>query len=131
MGCYGIGVSRLIPAIIEQNNDKDGIIWPVEVAPYRVIVSALDVTDENIMAKAKEVYDSLSASGIKVLFDDRDERAGVKFKDADLLGVPVLVVIGRDSVKNNTVELKLRKDKEKIIGSKEEVLEKIKGFLNG
>ena len=131
MGCYGIGVSRLIPAIIEQNNDKDGIIWPVEVAPYQVIVSALDVTDENIMAKAKEVYDSLSASGIKVLFDDRDERAGVKFKDADLLGVPVLVVIGRDSVKNNTIELKLRKDKEKIIGSKEEVLEKIKGFLNG
>lgn len=131
MGCYGIGVSRLIPAIIEQNNDKDGIIWPVEVAPYRVIVSALDVTDENIMAKAREIYDSLSASGIKVLFDDRDERAGVKFKDADLLGVPVLVVIGRDSVKNNTIELKLRKDKEKIIGSKEEVLEKIKGFLNG
>ncbi|MCX5711971.1 MAG: proline--tRNA ligase [Candidatus Omnitrophica bacterium] len=131
MGCYGIGVSRLIPAIIEQNNDKDGIIWPVGVAPYQVIVSALDVTDENIMAKAKELYDSLRVLRINVLFDDRDERAGVKFKDADLLGVPVLVVVGRDSIKNNTVELKFSKDKEKIIGSKEEVLEKIKGFLNG
>jgi len=131
MGCYGIGVSRLIPAIIEQNNDKDGIIWPKSIAPYQVIVSALDVTDENLMAKAKELYDSLRVLGINVLFDDRDERAGVKFKDADLLGVPALVVIGRDSVKNNTVELKLRKNKEKIIGSKEEILEKIKGFLNG
>ena len=131
MGCYGIGVSRLIPAIIEQNNDKDGIIWPKSIAPYQVIVSALDVTDENLMAKAKELYDSLRVLGTNVLFDDRDERAGVKFKDADLLGVPALVVIGRDSVKNNTVELKLRKNKEKIIGSKEEILEKIKGFLNG
>ncbi len=131
MGCYGIGVSRLIPAIIEQNNDKDGIIWPKEVAPYQVIVSALDISDENIMARAKELYDSLRTLGINVLFDDRDERAGVKFKDADLLGVPALIVVGRDSVKNNTVELKLRKNQEKIIGSKEEVLEKVKGFLNG
>jgi len=131
MGCYGIGVSRLIPAIIAQNNDKDGIVWPKEISPYQVIVLPLDTTDGNIMAKAEEVYEELERDGIEPLLDDRNERAGVKFKDADLLGISLQLVIGRDSLKNNTLELKIRRDQKKIIKAKTEVLQEIKEFVNG
>ncbi|MFA5145429.1 MAG: proline--tRNA ligase [Candidatus Omnitrophota bacterium] len=131
MGCYGIGVSRLIPVIIEQNNDKDGIIWPKEIAPYKVIVLALDATDKNIMGSALEVYQELEQAGIDVLLDDRDERAGVKFKDADLLGIPLQVIIGRQSQKDNNLELKIRRSQEKIIKPRSEIREAIDGFING
>jgi prolyl-tRNA synthetase len=111
MGCYGIGVSRLIAAIIEQNNDGDGITWPKEVAPFQIIILPLDVTNQEVMQAANSLYQELKASGWDVLFDDRDERAGVKFKDADLIGVPASIVIGKKSIEEKNIELKIRKDK--------------------
>ena len=131
MGCYGIGVSRLMPAIIEQNNDKDGIIWPKEVTPYEVIVLALDVTDKKLMELACQVYKELGDAGIDVLLDDRDERAGVKFKDADLLGVPLQVIIGRAAQKEGNIELKLRRTQQRIIKPKSEIIKEIERFNNG
>ena len=131
MGCYGIGVSRLISAIIEQNYDKDGIIWPKEVTPYKVIILPLDTTDKKIMELATDVYKKLEQNSIDALFDDRDERAGVKFKDADLLGIPLQVIIGKESSKMNTVELKLRRSGEKIIKKKEIIYKEIGKLING
>ena len=131
MGCYGIGVSRMVSAIIEQNNDSLGIIWPKEVAPYKVIILALDVTEKKIMDTAECLYRELEEKNIEVLLDDRDERAGVKFKDADLLGIPLQVIIGKSSLKDNTIELKFRKDQNKIIKTKSEILDAIKGYIYG
>jgi len=128
MGCYGIGVSRLIPAIIEQNQDKDGIIWPSQISPYKVIILPLDVTQEAIINRARQVHELLEKEGISVLLDDRDERAGVKFKDADLLGVSLQVIIGKEGIKNNTLELKIRRGAEKISAAEDVVLGKIKEF---
>ncbi len=131
MGCYGIGVSRLVSAIIAQNHDKDGIVWPKEISPYQVVILPLDTTDRKIMGKAVEVYKELEQGGIEVLFDDRDERAGVKFKDADLLGISLQIIIGRESLKKNTLELKIRRNQKKIIKTKTVILEEIKRFVNG
>jgi prolyl-tRNA synthetase len=131
MGCYGIGVSRLIAAIIEQNHDEHGIIWPKEISPYKVIVLALDVTDKKIMKKALDVYNELNNQGMEVLFDDRDERAGVKFKDADLLGISLQLVIGKESLKKGALELKIRRNHKKIIKKKTAILKEIKKILHG
>ena len=110
MGCYGIGVSRLISAIIEQNNDMNGIIWPKEVTPFSVIILPLDITNPQIMQEALSLYQQINAAGYAVLLDDRDERAGVKFKDADLIGLPVSVVIGKKSIEEKNTEVRIRKD---------------------
>ena len=131
MGCYGIGVSRLISAIIAQNHDKEGIVWPKEISPYQVIILPLDITDRKIMGKAKQVYKELGQSGIEVLFDDRLVSAGVKFKDADLLGISLQVIIGRGSLKKNTLELKIRRNQRKITKTKKIILNEIKRFVNG
>jgi len=111
MGCYGIGVSRLIAAVIEQHHDEQGIRWPVPVAPYEVIVTPIG-KDEAPLAKATEIYEALTAAGVEVLLDDRPERPGVKFKDADLLGIPVRLTVGARGLKQGTVELKKRTDTE-------------------
>jgi len=131
MGCYGIGVSRLIAAIIEQNHDAAGIIWPNEISPYKAIILPLDVAQTMIMEKAQDIYAKLDELGIETLFDDRDERAGVKFKDADLLGITLQVIIGKETLENNSVELKLRSNNQKFIVKQTEALKKIKGILNG
>jgi prolyl-tRNA synthetase len=130
MGCYGIGVSRLIAAIIEQNHDAQGIIWPREISPYQVQVIPLDITNAQIRETAFGVYDELSKIGIAALIDDRDERAGVKFKDADLIGISAQVIVGKESVKNNTIELKIRRTQEKKVGAKEEIMKLIRETVN-
>lgn len=107
MGCYGIGVTRLIAAIIEQHHDDNGIRWPVQVAPYEVIVTPIG-KDEAPLAKATEIYEALMAKGVEVLLDDRAERPGVKFKDADLLGIPVRITVGSRGLEKGAVELKAR-----------------------
>lgn len=107
MGCYGIGVSRLVATTIEQHNDADGIRWPVSIAPYKVHLVSIG-KDEPVLAAAKKLYDDLGAAGIDVLWDDRDERPGVKFKDADLLGMPFRVTIGAKALANGNVEMKPR-----------------------
>ncbi len=131
MGCYGIGVSRLVPAIIEQNNDVEGIIWPKEVTPYQILVLPLDVTNSQIMQEAVALHDQLAGLGFEVLLDDRDERAGVKFKDADLLGIPLQVIVGKESLKNNLLELKNRRTQEKLFEQAAGVLAKINHFYHG
>ena len=107
MGCYGIGVSRLVATTIEQHNDADGIRWPVSIAPYKVHLVTIG-KDEPVLATAKKLYDELAQAGIDVLWDDRDERPGVKFKDADLLGMPFRVTIGAKALANGNVEMKPR-----------------------
>ena len=109
MGCYGIGITRTLQAVIEQSNDKDGIIWPISVAPYTVCITPLAVApDTQVMQLAEKVYADLSAQGVEVIIDDRDERPGVKFKDADLVGFPIRIGIGEKSLAKGEVELKLR-----------------------
>jgi len=112
MGCYGIGVTRTLAAIVEQHHDKDGIIWPMSVAPYHVIITLVKPDDEVQSALAEEIYEKLEAVGVEVLLDDRKERPGVKFKDADLIGIPVRITVGKLAAES-MVEYKLRRDAEK------------------
>jgi prolyl-tRNA synthetase len=107
MGCYGVGVSRIAQAAVEQSHDKNGIIWPVAIAPYQAIVTVPNIADENQMAIAQQLYSDLNAAGIETILDDREERAGVKFKDADLIGIPFRVVTGR-AIAQGKVELVTR-----------------------
>ena len=109
MGCYGVGVSRTMAAAIEQNNDADGIIWPAAIAPYQVLVVPVNVKDELSSQMAEEVYSNLLKAGIEAAIDDRKERPGVKFKDADLIGYPVRIVIGPKTVTEKQIEIKIRK----------------------
>jgi prolyl-tRNA synthetase len=109
MGCYGIGITRTMQAIIEQGNDKDGIIWPLSVAPYQVCITPLAVAPESqAMQVAEKFYAELTAQGVEVILDDRDERPGVKFKDADLVGFPIRIALGEKSLAKGEVEIKPR-----------------------
>ena len=109
MGCYGIGVTRTLQAVIEQGNDKDGVIWPLSVAPYQVCITPLAVTPESAaMQTAEKFYAELTAKGVDVILDDRDERPGVKFKDADLVGFPIRIALGEKSLAKGEVEIKPR-----------------------
>jgi prolyl-tRNA synthetase len=109
MGCYGIGVTRTLQAVIEQSNDKDGIIWPLNVAPYQVCITPLSVAPESAaMQLAEKIYAELTVQGVDVILDDRDDRPGVKFKDADLVGFPIRVGLGEKSLAKGEVEIKPR-----------------------
>ena len=110
MGCYGIGVSRTVQAVIEQCHDKDGIVWPAAVAPFQVVIDLLDPKDEAVAKVAADLEAQLEAAGIDVLVDDREERPGVKFKDADLIGFTVRVVVGAKGLARGGVEVKARRD---------------------
>lgn len=112
MGCYGIGVGRTVAAAIEQNHDKDGIIFPIPIAPFEVIVVPVQMHESRVSEVAERIYKEMKDSGIDVLIDDRDLRGGVKFKDADLLGIPLRVTVGKRGLEEDMVEIKLRKDKE-------------------
>lgn len=112
MGCYGIGVTRTLAAIVEQHHDEDGIIWPVSVAPYHAIITVMKPEDEVQAQTAERIYKELMDAGVEVLLDDRKERPGVKFKDADLLGIPVRLTVGRGAPEGK-IEYKLRRDAEK------------------
>jgi prolyl-tRNA synthetase len=109
MGCYGIGVTRIMAAAIEQNHDENGIVWPAGIAPFHVHVLPLQMNVPEVVAAAEQVYKALQDAGLEVLLDDRDERAGSKFKDADLLGLPWRIAVGARGVKEGTVELKARR----------------------
>jgi prolyl-tRNA synthetase len=114
MGCYGIGVNRILASLIETSNDKDGIIWPLSIAPYKVMIIALNLTSKKVKDVSEEVYALLTKAGYDVLFDDRDISAGIKFKDADLIGIPLQVIVGEKNAKKNIIEIKSRKDKSVI-----------------
>ncbi len=108
MGSYGIGISRIVAAVVEQRHDDDGIVWPKALAPFQVAVIMANADDERVIAEAERIYGELGALGIQALLDDRGERAGVKFADADLVGYPVQVTVGKRGVAAGTVDLKLR-----------------------
>lgn len=109
MGCYGVGVSRTMAAAIEQNYDDNGIIWPIEIAPYHVLVVPVNTKDEASAEKAEEIYMQLKKVGLETVIDDRNERPGVKFKDADLIGYPLRVVVGPKTLTEGKLEVKIRK----------------------
>ena len=111
MGSYGIGPARIAAAAIEQNHDSDGIIWPRSIAPFDIEILPLNMKDTRTAEVAEHLYSSLRGKGIEVLIDDRDERAGVKFKDADLIGIPTHLVIGERNLKEGLIEIKERKTK--------------------
>ncbi len=112
MGCYGIGIGRSVAACIEQNHDENGIIFPLPIAPFHCIISAINPKDETVRTAAEDIYNRLQALGIEVLYDDRDERPGVKFKDADLIGIPLRLVVGAKNLVEGKVELKQRRSGE-------------------
>jgi prolyl-tRNA synthetase len=122
MGCYGIGISRTVQAVIEQCHDKDGIIWPLAIAPFPVHICLLDPSDADVAQVANSYYEGLLAKGIEAFLDDREERPGVKFKDADLLGMPLRINIGRRGLENNQIEMVERKTKTTTKVSKDELL---------
>lgn len=128
MGCYGIGVSRILASVIEQHHDENGIVWPMFLAPYQVVVVPVNVKDENQFNKAKEIYKMLKQSGIEVILDDRDERAGVKFKDADLIGIPMRITVGK-KIGEGIVELKQRKESSIEEISSDSVLMHVKNIM--
>lgn len=129
MGCYGIGVSRTVQAVIEQCHDKDGIIWPASIAPFHVHMSVLDPQDADVDKTANNLYEELNSRGVECLMDDRDERPGVKFKDADLLGMPYRLVVGKRGLQSNEIELVVRKTKQTFKVAPGDVVKKVQELL--
>lgn len=129
MGCYGIGVGRTMAAAIEQNNDKDGVIWPKSIAPFEVVVVPVNAKVPEQLALAESIYEELKKAGVDVLLDDRKERAGVKFKDCDLIGYPLRVTVGPKAVEEGTVELRVRRSGETFVETKENYLAKVQELL--
>ncbi len=121
MGCYGIGVGRTMAAAIEQNHDENGIIWPVPIAPWEVIIIPLQINNHSVVSNAEKIYSELSEAGLDVILDDRDERPGFKFKDADLIGYPVQIILGTRSVADGNAEVKFRASGKKVQISLREV----------
>ncbi len=129
MGCYGIGVSRVVAACIEQCHDSNGIVWPLALAPWELIIVALNVTNPEIKETAERLYDQAIKTGIQVLLDDRDETAGVKLKDADLVGIPLRIVVGERKLAEKKVEFRRRFEKQSEEVPVDEALARAKAFL--
>jgi prolyl-tRNA synthetase len=130
MGCYGLGVSRTMAAAIEQNHDDKGIIWPLPIAPYEVVLVMLNSDKEEVVEAATGLYEQIAAAGIDVLFDDRPERPGVKFNDMDLIGFPVRIVLGKRGLESGEVELSLRRDGERRPTPIGELVPTVKALLD-
>jgi prolyl-tRNA synthetase len=129
MGCYGIGIGRTVASCIEQNHDENGIIFPLPIAPYHCIISAINPKDENVSKAAEELYAELLKLGVEVLYDDRDERPGFKFKDADLIGIPLRIVVGAKNLVDGKVELKERRSGEVQLLAIEDVVVMVNGIV--
>jgi len=124
MGCYGIGIERIVSAIVEQNNDEKGIVWPMNVAPYKVAIVVINIKDKKQKEFGENLYNNLNNLGIETLLDDRNERPGVKFNDMDLIGIPIRITIGK-KIEQNTIEIKLRKCNEIIDCKLENVIQRV------
>jgi len=131
MGCYGIGIGRTAAAAIEQNHDEKGMIWPIAIAPFHAIVIPASYNEEAQVKTAEDIYNKLQSIGLEVVLDDRDERAGVKFKDADLIGYPVRITVGRKTVESGTIDIKLRKTGMEITKPLDEAVEFINKLIQG
>ena len=130
MGCYGIGVTRTLAATIEQSHDENGIIWPRSIAPFEVVIVPINVKDEALMDISTKIYTSLQSSGIDVLLDDRKDRAGVKFKDADLIGYPLRITISKHTIETGKIEIKTRKTGDVVNVKIDEVITSTKELLS-
>jgi len=126
MGAYGIGVERILAAAVELHHDDDGIIWPITIAPYHVALLCLQPREEDVLRAAEDLYRKLTDAGIEVLYDDRDERPGVKFKDADLIGLPIRIAVGKKALADGAVEFKLRRDREATTIPLAEVVDRVR-----
>ncbi|MDU1351038.1 MAG: His/Gly/Thr/Pro-type tRNA ligase C-terminal domain-containing protein, partial [Clostridium argentinense] len=124
MGCYGIGINRTMAAIIEQHHDENGITWPLEIAPYHVVIVPAVMKDSAQVEAAEKLYNELKALGVNVLLDDRNERVGVKFKDSELIGIPMRITVGK-KISEGIVEFKLRTGEELELIKLENVIERI------
>ncbi len=129
MGCYGLGIGRTVAAAVEQNHDDNGIVWPRPLAPFEVELIALNPDQPAVREASERMYTELQETGAEVFFDDRDERPGVKFNDADLVGFPVRVVVGKKGVEQGQVEVSLRRDRDKIPVALDDVTSKVQGLL--
>jgi prolyl-tRNA synthetase len=129
MGCYGIGVGRTVAAAIEQSYDQDGIIFPMPIAPFQLLLLPVNIKSELLQKKAEELYLRLLREGVEVLYDDRGETPGVKFKDADLIGIPLRITLGEKNLKKGLVEIKRRKTGEVTLVKEEEVLPRVKEMI--
>src|SRR4030042_699740 len=130
MGCYGIGIGRTAAACIEQNYDAHGIIWPVPLAPFHVIINPVNVNEKNVFDAAEKIYQEMLYAGIEVILDDRDERAGVKFNDADLIGIPLRITVGQKNLAQGNVELRVRKTGENKLYPLDGIVKEVKTFVN-
>ncbi|MCJ7546342.1 MAG: His/Gly/Thr/Pro-type tRNA ligase C-terminal domain-containing protein, partial [Deltaproteobacteria bacterium] len=130
MGCYGIGVGRTAAAAIEQNHDDNGIIFPFAIAPFHCLVVPVNNKDAEVMKAAEEIYRTLSEKGAEVLLDDRDERPGVKFKDADIIGIPLRLTVGEKNLKQGKVEIKQRGTDEVTVVDLKEASERIMAMIS-
>ena len=129
MGCYGIGVGRTLAAAIEQSYDENGIIWPVAIAPFEVVIVPINAKDEALMEVSERLYKEMKQAGVDVLLDDRKDRAGVKFKDADLIGYPVRITVSKNTIESGEVELRVRKDGSTSTVKIDEVSTSVQGLL--
>jgi prolyl-tRNA synthetase len=129
MGCYGIGVTRTMAAAVEQNHDERGIKWPVQIAPYHVIVVPVSTKDKDQVNAAEEIYQNLVTGGVETVIDDRPERAGVKFKDADLVGYPIRITVGAKGLAEGKVELYSRLEEQTMMVPLGDVVNAVKSKL--
>jgi prolyl-tRNA synthetase len=130
MGCYGIGLGRLLAAAIEQNHDDKGIIWPMSIAPYHIYLCSLYMENSEVAAAAENLYAKLESKGLEVLYDDRRESPGVKFNDADLLGIPIRVTISPRTLEKNSAEIKKRSEKKSQLVPLEEIADRLAGLVS-
>ena len=129
MGCYGIGVSRTLATAIEQYHDENGIIWPRSIAPFEAVIVPINAKDEALMSTSQTIYTALQNAGVDVLLDDRKDRAGVKFKDADLIGYPLRITVSKNTLENNEVEIQIRKSGEALPCAIDSVADKVTEML--
>ena len=129
MGCYGIGVGRTVAAAIEQSYDQNGVIFPMPIAPFQVLLLPVNIKNDLLRNKAEQLYQGLLKEGVEVLYDDREETPGVKFKDADLIGIPLRITLGEKNLKKGLVEIKKRKTGEVTLVKEEEGIAKIKEMI--
>ena len=129
MGCYGIGIGRTVAACIEQNFDSNGIIWPMPLAPFTVIVTPVNIKESDVMKASEAIYSELLSCGVESIMDDRDERAGVKFKDADLIGIPLRIVVGSKNLAQGRVELKIRQSGESRLYETGKIVDEVRKII--
>ena len=129
MGCYGIGVGRTAAACIEQNHDEKGIVWPVNLAPFEVIIIPVNFKNEALKSTCEAIYSQLLEMGVEAILDDRQDRLGVKLKDADLIGIPLQIIVGPKNLEEDKVEIKIRKTQESQLHPYPQIIKDIPNIL--